>query len=195
HCGHSFSRDLVGEQILEDFPASHLLALHYLTLGLFSMVWINIFHGSLPKRQRDDPSACRAAGFLFIPIYSLYWHFFTHLRLCERLNEECQRHGLPGTTSPALVLCTCIVHLIPFLNLVSWLVLYPLMAISFQTQMNELAEVMAAPWERSPSARFCPRCECGNPTDALYCGSCGAPLAKGTPRNSPDGMEFESRPS
>jgi len=140
HCGSQLTGAPARGESFQTFPILALLALHYVTFGLFSMVWVNVFHGSLPKRRPDDPSVGRAVGFLFIPIYSLYWVFFTHLRLCERLNEESARRGLPGRTSRSLVLWTCIVHVLPLVGFVSFLVLYPIVAASLQGQVNELAE-------------------------------------------------------
>jgi hypothetical protein len=53
------------------FPISQLLLWHILSLGVFSLVWLSLLHGYLPRRQKDDPTAGRALGRLFIPIYNL----------------------------------------------------------------------------------------------------------------------------
>jgi hypothetical protein len=67
---------------LTSFPVPVVILLHYLTCGLFSLIWLNLLHGKLPRVRSDDPSAGRAIGFCFIPFFNLYWIFFTYRYVC-----------------------------------------------------------------------------------------------------------------
>jgi hypothetical protein len=80
---------------LTSFPVAAVILLHYITCGIFSLIWLNLMHGKLPRVRSDDPSAGRAIGFCFIPFYNLYWIFFTYRRLCLRIDEQRNLYGLP----------------------------------------------------------------------------------------------------
>lgn len=191
-CGAPFTPGAAAEEPLQPFSVTALVVLHYLTFGIFSAVWVNVSHGALPRRRPDDPTVGRAVGFLFIPFYNIYWWFFTHLRLCERLNEESALRGTSATTPRGLALWTGIVHWIPFVDLVSYLILYPVLAARIQTQVNELAAARAQAMQQPglPSGagaevparrRVCGLCRFVNPADAVYCASCGESLGGEAP--------------
>lgn len=177
---------------LTSFPIWLLILLHYLTLGIFSMVWLNLYHGKMPRRRSDDPSAGRAVGFLFIPFYGLYWLFFTHMRLCERLDEQRQGERLPAAELRPFAIATCVVTVIPYINFVlSYPFLYPIFAGVVQASINELAQagVTRLPAQEFPAgaagtsmvaAGWCPSCAKESPAGSAYCVSCGRPLAPGT---------------
>jgi hypothetical protein len=44
----------------------------------------------MPKIRRDDPSGTYALMAHLVPLYNIYWIFFHHLRLCDRINEQRQ---------------------------------------------------------------------------------------------------------
>ena len=79
---------------LATFPVVAIILLHYMTCGIFSLVWLNLMHGKLPRVRSDDPSAGKAIGFCFIPFYNLYWIFFTYRRLCLRIDEQQNLNGV-----------------------------------------------------------------------------------------------------
>jgi hypothetical protein len=70
---------------LTSFPVPLVILPHYMTCGLFPLIWLNLMHGKLPRIRPDDPSAGKAVGFCFIPFFNLYWIFFTFRRLCLRI--------------------------------------------------------------------------------------------------------------
>jgi len=169
---------------LQPFSVGLLVFLHYITLGIFSEIWLNLYHGKMPKRRPDDPSAGRAVGFLFIPFYGLYWIFFTHLRLCDRLNQERAQAGLVPNAPRSLALWCCIIWVIPYVGFLTYLVLYPVLAAMLQSGFNELALLRPGGLALGQQAAFAPHagpvcsfCRAGNPPGAAFCSSCGAGLA------------------
>ncbi|HMD54201.1 MAG TPA: DUF4234 domain-containing protein, partial [Phycisphaerae bacterium] len=70
---------------LTSLPVALVILLHYMTCGIFPLIWLNLMHGKLPRIRPDDPSAGKAIGFCFIPFFNLYWIFFTYRRLCLRI--------------------------------------------------------------------------------------------------------------
>ena len=49
------------------------------TLGLFTFIYQGLNFSKLPVARHDDFGSGKAIGFMFIPIYSLYWTFrFVH---------------------------------------------------------------------------------------------------------------------
>jgi len=177
---------------LTSFPVWLLIVLHYVTLGIFSIVWLNVYHGRIPRRRADDPSAGRAVGFLFIPFYNFYWVFFTHMRLCERLDEQRQGGRLPAAGLRPFAIATCVVQVIPYVNFLSYLFLYPIFAGVVQASINELARagVTRLPVQELPAgaagdsmvtAHWCPSCAKDSSVGSTYCAFCGRPLAAAAP--------------
>ncbi len=143
-------------QPLSPFPVVAVILLHYVTCGIFTMVWLNLLHGKLPKVRTDDPSAGKAIGFCFIPFFNLYWIFFVYRRLCLRLAEQRQLAGLPANDLRGLATTNCIFQVIPYINgLIGYTIITPIFAGLVQASVNELAGktiLTAAPPETAPAA-------------------------------------------
>lgn len=146
------------EHRLQNYSVLVLVLLYYATGGLFTIIWLNLMHGKMPKVRRNDPSALKAIAFLFIPIFSIYWFLFTHLRLCDRINEQRKLRDLPPNVPKMLVVAlwasmllgTALMFCLPFssssvlpfaimgLFLISSIALAPLFAAIVQAKVNEL---------------------------------------------------------
>jgi hypothetical protein len=140
---------------LPAFPVIGLLALHFLTCGIFGVVWLNVMHGKMPRVREDDPSAGKAVGFCFIPFFSLYWIFVTFRRLCLRVDEQRELYGLPPSNLTGLATTTCIFMVIPYVNILIGLpIVFPIFAALMQASVNELARESAnrAPQRTLPAA-------------------------------------------
>jgi hypothetical protein len=127
---------------LEEFPTWAMVLLHFISCGMFSTIWLNLMHGKMPLVRHDDPSAGKAIGFLFIPFYNFYWVFFTYHRLCVRLNEQRVKAGLPGDISIGLAVTMCAIMIIPYVGLISFLILMPIFAGIVQSKVNELVQAV-----------------------------------------------------
>ena len=57
---------------LSSFSVAGVVLLHFVTFGIFTMIWFNLMHGKMPMTRHDDPSAGKAIGFMFIPFFYLY---------------------------------------------------------------------------------------------------------------------------
>lgn len=114
---------------------------------LFALIYFGLVHGNLPRRRPDDPSAAKAIGFSFIPIFNIYWAIFFWIRLCTRINDESVRVGLPPTAPRNLVIAICWCYLglfIPILNIlaaIAQVVMIIIVLVQLQTSLNRLAEV------------------------------------------------------
>jgi len=114
---------------------------------LFALIYFGLVHGNLPRRRPDDPSAAKAIGFSFIPLFNIYWAIFFWIRLCTRINDESVRVGLPPTAPRNLVIAICWCYLglfIPILNIVAAIaqvVMIIIVLVQLQTSLNRLAEV------------------------------------------------------
>jgi hypothetical protein len=126
---------------LTDFPVAAVVILHYLTFGIFTLIWLNVMHGKLPRVRPDDPSAGRAVGFCFIPFFNLYWIFFTLRRLCARIDEQRQLYGMPESNLMGLATAACTVQVIPYANvLLGYTLVTPIFAGMMQSKVNELVK-------------------------------------------------------
>jgi len=119
------------------FSVDALLLLHFVTLGLFSLIYFGLMHSRLPMIKYDDFRAKRAIGFSFIPFFNLYWIFRFWLRLVDRLGLQTRFRGFRLAIPESLMRATIIVSLIP----VAWfaaLIMYPVCIAQIQSSCNEL---------------------------------------------------------
>ncbi|MDO5113486.1 MAG: DUF4339 domain-containing protein [Planctomycetia bacterium] len=65
----------------------------------------------------------KAVGFLFIPLFNLYWIFIAYYVLSKQLNAVSTQKGLPPMLSPEFALVTCILSIIPQLNFIGGILL------------------------------------------------------------------------
>jgi len=129
---------------LTSFPVAVVILLHYMTCGIFPLVWLNLMHGKLPRIRSDDPSAGKAIGFCFIPFFNLYWIFFTYRRLCLRLDEQRNLYGLPPSNLRGMATTNCIFQVIPYINgLIGYTIITPIFIGLMQSSVNQLVNQSA----------------------------------------------------
>jgi len=82
-----------------------------------------------PARARTTPG--RAVGFLFLPLYNLYWNFIAFWGLAKALNRELQSAGITGrdvderlALAYCVLICLAIVPEVGLLALIAALVLW-----------------------------------------------------------------------
>lgn len=160
-CGRSFVVPLDIAQTgrphqLDSFPVASLVLLHYITAGLFSIIYLNLLHDKMPRLRRNDPSATWAVGLCFVPGVNLIWFFFTYHRLCVRINEQRRFNGLPETAPTSLSVAVALLtlfgsltYLFPAPGLVVLsvlgLIVMPVFAALVQNSINDLVEHPTVP--------------------------------------------------
>src|SRR5437870_4465117 len=72
------------------------------------------------------PSAGRAIGWCFIPLFTLYWLFMVYTRLCFRIKELRARLGMAGGVPPVLAFVMAFCHMPPVTLAVGGLLTYAL---------------------------------------------------------------------
>jgi hypothetical protein len=135
---------------LKSFPTWLVVVLHIVTLGIFTLVYQGLKLSKLPLVKHDDFTAGKGIGFMFIPFFNFYWLFRFVLGVTDRLNFQFRVRGQPPPISRELALASCIVHLIPYINIVGLLILEPIVAAQWQSATNKIvrhwpAEAMPAP--------------------------------------------------
>ncbi|MGI8925206.1 MAG: DUF4234 domain-containing protein [Tepidiformaceae bacterium] len=121
------------------YPVWLMVLLSVITWGLFAWFWVNHWHGVMPKRRPDDPSTARAIGFMFIPLFNLYWMFESRLRLCTRLDEELDAAGIRARCPRELIRWWSILDVIPYLGLLVMPLLAAIAVGMLQSRVNALA--------------------------------------------------------
>jgi len=76
-------------------PAWAFVILSVITWGIFGTVYLQLKQSQLPAVKPDDPSAAKAIGFMFIPLFNLYWYFVVWKRLVDRINFQYRLRGQP----------------------------------------------------------------------------------------------------
>jgi hypothetical protein len=85
-------------------------------------VWLYKAWGSVPEAMRFTDAGRwitpgQAVGYMFIPFYNFYWVFVANLGLCEAVNRTLLAHGAQPRAPRGLAVAACVVHLIPYCNL------------------------------------------------------------------------------
>jgi hypothetical protein len=124
---------------VESFPVWLAVVFHFLTFGIFPLIHFSNLHDRLPKAEHDDPSAGKAIGYTFIPYFQLYWIVFNTLRLTDRINLQFRLRGLPDRVPRGLALTTSVLTAVPYINVLSFMVLWPIAIAYLQRAANELA--------------------------------------------------------
>jgi hypothetical protein len=126
---------------LTEFSAGLMVFFYFLTLGIFPWIYYALMHGKLPYTSKGDPSGSKAVGFLFVPFFNLYWQFVVFRRLCVRINEQRKVHGLPPSAPSGFAIVVCALNLVPYVNIVNALVVFPVSVGLLQSSVNELCRV------------------------------------------------------
>jgi DNA-directed RNA polymerase subunit RPC12/RpoP len=138
HLTKSEKNEFKQHQIKRAFPAWLCVVLHFITLGIFPFFYFGMKHGQLPKIKDDDPSAGKAIGFMFIPFFNIYWRFIFWLRLVDRLNFQHRLRSERITINRGLVLASLIIGLIPYVGLIAFLFIEPVIFYKIQIAVNTL---------------------------------------------------------
>jgi hypothetical protein len=125
--------------MLETFSVAGAIVLHFITLGIFTAIFMGLKHSKLPRVRPDDFGAGKAIGFLFIPFFNFYWIFVFWLRLADRINFQFRLRNLPPPITRGMLLTTVIIGIIPYVGLISWMFLYPVVIAEIQGACNQLA--------------------------------------------------------
>jgi hypothetical protein len=135
------------------FSVLLVLLVHVLTFGMATPFLVARKFGLLPRTRSDDFSTAKAAGFLFIPVYSLYWVFVLCRRLADRLTLQARLQSVPNPPSRGLATAVAVgwvIGAIPYVGLLVWLPvqfgLWPVYLFQVQRLCNRLA-LQAAPPE------------------------------------------------
>jgi hypothetical protein len=154
-------REAYGRHTLTRFPTWLVVVLHFLTIGIFTLVYQGLKLSRLPVVKHDDFGPGKAIGFMFIPFFNYYWVFRFALGITERLNFQFRLRGQPPPVSRGLALASCIVWVTGSLVYVTWpvafLFLMPIVAGQWQSATNRLVEeregrVWAGPGLQAPQA-------------------------------------------
>jgi hypothetical protein len=114
---------------------------HILSLGIFSLIYYGIMHSKFPLIKKNDFDTPKAIGFMFIPLFNLYWTFRFWEHLGHKINLQYKlRNEKPPIENTFIMLTVAskFGHVIGFA--ISYLVLYPIMIARIQRACNTLAE-------------------------------------------------------
>lgn len=84
----------------------------------------------------------KAVGFLFIPIFNLYWVFVAYYGLSKQINEYIARHNLDSRfkSKKGQTLAFCILLFVPFLGWVISIFLYFMVTADFKRSCTYIAD-------------------------------------------------------
>lgn len=133
-------REQCKQHNLTKFPVWLAVVLHFLTIGLFTLIYHGQKLSRLPIVKHDDFRAGKGIGFCFIPFFSLYWVFRYVLAVTDRLNFQFRLRDQRPPVPRGLALASCIVWLIPYVNVIAWVILMPIVSGQWQAAANKLVK-------------------------------------------------------
>jgi hypothetical protein len=136
-------RIALGAHQLEKLPVWAVGILHFVTFGLFSLIWFGLQQGKMPRAAYNDPSAGEAIGFSFIPFYNLYWLFFSPMRLCDRVTLQYRLRGRSDQAPKGVMLSAAIVGVIPYIGILALPTLWLIASCLLQNDINRLVDLGA----------------------------------------------------
>jgi len=85
-------------------------------------VWLHMAWASVPASMRCTDrgrwiTPGKAVGYLFVPVYNLYWMFVANQGLCEAVNRVLLAQGAQPRAPRGLATTACVVQVIPYFNL------------------------------------------------------------------------------
>lgn len=130
------------------FPVWAIALLYIVTLGIFPLIHFGLLHDRMPSAAHDDPSAGKAIGFQFIPVFWMYWIFFSTLRLNDRLTLQLRLRGVGSRAPRGYLIATCVMSVIPYIG---WFIGAPIMWLIavclLQSKVNQVASLPATQWD------------------------------------------------
>jgi len=127
-------------RFFEEFNPVLAIVLHFVTCGIFTMIFCGLKHSNLPRLKHDDFEGGKAIGFLFIPFFNFYWVFVFWRRLAMRINLQFKLRNEQPPVSLALATTVCIFIFIPYIGaIINSLILLPILLYQIQTASNRLA--------------------------------------------------------
>jgi hypothetical protein len=123
---------------IESFPVAATVILHLITLGLFSLIYFGIIQGRFPKIKENDFGTGKSIGFMFIPIFNIYWYFFNWLRLTDRINLQLKLRNKRAPDYKPFMIVSLILSLIPILNYIGAFILMPIVMGLLQHSLNKI---------------------------------------------------------
>lgn len=87
--------------------------------------------------------AGQAVGFLFIPVFNLYWQFIAHWKLSEGQEKFIQQAGISSTKTPnkGIAMAYCVCSCIPYVSILAAFILGPIKEVN---QKNISLEIIKA---------------------------------------------------
>jgi hypothetical protein len=130
------------QNTLTSFSPGLSVFLSLITFNLFSTIYYLLKHDQMPKVKPDDPSAGKAIGFMFIPIYGIIWAFTAWPRLIDRINFQYRLRGAAPPIDRGKVITLLVLALVGWVVLIGWVVAFVfwiMMIIQTQNAINNLA--------------------------------------------------------
>ena len=100
-----------------------LLGVLFLFLALVAAaVWLYMAWGSVPASMRYTDrgrwvTPGKAVGYLFIPMYNVYWMFVANQGLCEAVDRTLLAQGGMPRAPRGVARAACVAQIIPYCNL------------------------------------------------------------------------------
>ena len=98
--------------------------------GIFQLVLLYRCWNSIQELPaRSTPG--KAVGFLFIPLFNLYWMFVAFYGLAQDMRLYCAQRAIPCAANPTFALITLILLLLPCVQ-IAIVVMFPMMLNQFK---------------------------------------------------------------
>ena len=100
---------------------------------LISFLELIYYSWKIVEPNRENITASKAIGYLFIPFFNIYWAYFIFKSLPDELKLKAQKWGLKNITfvSNSLVIVTSIVFMLSLIPVLNIFLLIPFLILSY----------------------------------------------------------------
>jgi hypothetical protein len=125
----------------------------FLMAPVSAVVWLYQAWSSVPPELRYTSNGTamspgKAIGFLFIPLFNLFWIFMANIGLCDAVNRTLAACGGPPRAPRGVAIAACVTQVIPYCNFL----VAPILWAIYMFQMDAArSEMIARLGPRAPT--------------------------------------------
>lgn len=124
-------------------------ALFLVLAPIGALTWLYKAWSSVPPDMRCTEQGKwvtpgQAIGFLFIPLFNLYWIFIANVGLCEAINRTLVARGGQPRAPKGLAIAACVGHLVPYCNILVSPILWTIYMVMVDNARREMVNRVGA---------------------------------------------------
>lgn len=111
---------------------------YLITFWIFGIFYYGFKHEDFPILKENDIWSGQAIWWMLIPVFNIYWRFIFRWKLIRRINLQYKVRKWNKPLSEDFITIVLVLWLIPWLNILIFLTLFPIIIYQVQNAINQL---------------------------------------------------------